>query len=92
MNAELKRKRDASARLQDEVAGRLAAALFQAAVTTRSCGERVHDKGGAVWDAETAKMQTAGTLPGPCGDPVGSAYISPGPNWENPAKFVDFPL
>ena len=28
-----------------------------------------------------------GTLWGPCGYPVGSAYISPGPNWENPAKF-----
>ena len=30
-------------------------------------------------------MQTAGTLWVPCGYPAGSAYISPGPNWENPA-------
>ena len=42
--------------------------------------------GGAVWDAFRGNAN--------CGDPVGSlwvaygsAYISPGPNWENPAKF-----
>jgi len=32
-------------------------------------------------------MQTAGTLWVPCGVAYGSAYISPGLNWENPAKF-----
>ena len=38
-----------------------------------------------------AKMQTAGTLPGnlwvTSGYPPGTLYISPGPNFENPAKY-----
>ena len=48
------------------------------------------------YGAISAKMQTAGTLPGnlrvPSGYPPGTLYISPGPNLENPANLLVFQL